>query len=93
MANHQGKRHICDICTKSFKTKLSLKNHTDSVHEGKVYSCDLCTKVFKTKLTLKIHIERIHEGKLYLCDICNGAKLGDATVARAPPLLCHPRNL
>ena len=25
--------------------------------------------------------------------IYNGAKLGDATVARAPPLLCHPRNL
>ena len=24
--------------------------------------------------------------------ICNGAKLGDATVARAPPLLCPPRN-
>ena len=22
--------------------------------------------------------------------ICNGAKLGDATVARAPPLLCPP---
>ena len=24
--------------------------------------------------------------------IHNGAKLGDASVARAPPLLCHPRN-
>ena len=24
--------------------------------------------------------------------ITNGAKLGDATVARAPPLLCNPRN-
>ena len=29
---------------------------------------------------------------IYL-SIYNGAKLGDATVARAPPLLCHPRNL
>ena len=24
--------------------------------------------------------------------IYNGAKLGDATVARAPPLLCPPQN-
>ena len=29
----------------------------------------------------------------FLKSMFNGAKLGDATVARAPPLLCHPRNL
>ena len=29
---------------------------------------------------------------LFQLPIFNGAKLGDATVARAPPLLCHPRN-
>ena len=47
----KNKRHICDICGKSYNYQKSLKYHYDSVHEGikpqpQQCVCEQCGKVF-----------------------------------------------
>ena len=35
-------KHLCDICSKTYKSKDTLKEHMQSVHRGQKYPCDQC---------------------------------------------------
>ena len=61
----------CGVCSKSFKSELTLKVHYESVHNGVKYSCETCGKSFTSNSYLKNHIKTIHEGlNNYKCDSC-----------------------
>ena len=36
-------KHECDICYKSYKYRVSLTKHIQSVHKGLKYPCTQCT--------------------------------------------------
>ena len=62
----------CSICGVSFRRRLTLEQHIETVHEQKQYQCETCFEFFKSKYTLKLHIEFEHEGKEMLeCPTCN----------------------
>lgn len=68
---HDGeKKHICDICDKSFSEKIYLENHWRRHIGERPYLCDMCDKAFHSKLGLKYHI-KTHIGDFkYECDYC-----------------------
>ena len=49
----------CQICSKNFSTKRTLKNHS-YIHDKTVESCDQCGKVFGNKRILRNH-KRTHQ--------------------------------
>ena len=59
---HEGKRHKCSICDKTYATKAILETHVASVHEkSNAFKCTICGATFTTKGTLKYHTQNIHE--------------------------------
>ena len=46
-------RHLCDICSKSYKSKGALAKHIQSLHEKVKYPCDQCQHSAATKTSLK----------------------------------------
>lgn len=64
------KRHLCDICGKSYASNRQLVAH-HRVHSGiKPFSCKTCEKSFTKREYLVLH-ERIHTGeKPYICQYC-----------------------
>jgi KRAB domain-containing zinc finger protein len=59
------KPFACDICGKSFKTKLNMTNHR-RIHTGeKPYECELCKKTFCHSSSLADH-KRILTGEGHL---------------------------
>ena len=76
MNTSSKKEYVCEICDKTFKTKLGHKLHFESAHENKRRSkrhkCNICTLTsFFTMSSLKIHIHSVHEGqKDYNCESC-----------------------
>ena len=56
----EGKKK-CDICDKTYRTKLSLYQHVNMEHSNeKSYECETCTKVFLNESTLNRHKKSIH---------------------------------
>ena len=54
------KFHLCDLCGKSFTTRLSLEQHR-LIHSGeKPYMCSICGKAFNNRGYLWFH-KKIHE--------------------------------
>ena len=61
--NVEGKLLSCNICTKSFQTKMKLNIHIKTIHGSqKHYKCESCNKLFSQAYNLKKHIEKVHEG-------------------------------
>ena len=59
-------------CDYSFKTKLGLKRHVESVHKGVTYDCDQCERSFGLKTDLKRHVKTVHMNmKNFKCDECD----------------------
>ena len=58
-------KHVCNICSKSYKTKGNLAQHIKSVHKGLKYPCDQCQHSAATKAALKRHTCSMHEGIKY----------------------------
>ncbi|XP_013174448.1 PREDICTED: zinc finger protein 91-like [Papilio xuthus] len=66
----EEKKHICQICSKSFKLHYYLKLHSFTHTKEKPYICQQCGKGFITRGKLKRHLET-HSGlKKYQCHIC-----------------------
>ena len=73
--NDEEMKNYCEICSKQFKNKFTLKLHFETVHEGiKKFTCDLCGKKFTQKGGLNAHITCVHKKeKNYKCDQCGKA--------------------
>ena len=72
--------HICQLCSKDFKSKGNLKRHLKDFHssdstEKVTYHCDLCKKDFQNRFNLRRHRIGVHgaaAGKSndFPCEIC-----------------------
>ncbi|XP_054845227.1 GDNF-inducible zinc finger protein 1-like [Eublepharis macularius] len=68
-----GKAYQCDICSKSFASYNSWKEHRACVHtEDRQFACTLCNAAFKRKRDVRTHYLRKHEGRVKrpLCSVC-----------------------
>nr|XP_020649321.1 GDNF-inducible zinc finger protein 1-like isoform X1 [Pogona vitticeps] len=68
-----GKVYQCDICSKSFASYNSWKEHRACVHtEDRQFACTLCNATFKRKRDVRTHYMRKHEGRVKrpLCSVC-----------------------
>ena len=68
----KNKRHICDICGKSYNYQKSLKYHYDSVHEGikpqpQQCVCEQCGKVFCNNQRFVQSIGEIKKALWFFC--------------------------
>jgi len=59
---HQGKRNFqCDVCSKKFSRKTSLRAHK-LIHSGiKPFSCKICERQFREKIQLIKHLQKKHQ--------------------------------
>nr|XP_029733381.1 zinc finger protein 723-like [Aedes albopictus] len=64
IVNHQKEKarkeekHICEICSRCFNRKASLKNHMVYMHEkNTVYVCEICSKTFTRKPPFLEHLQ------------------------------------
>lgn len=62
----------CDICHKSFKSLMLLKNHI-MYHKEKTYECTICNRKFLFSKDLERHGRLVHEKltEYTTCTICN----------------------
>ncbi|XP_005991179.1 GDNF-inducible zinc finger protein 1 isoform X1 [Latimeria chalumnae] len=68
-----GKVYQCEICSKSFASYNSWKEHRACVHtEERQFACTLCNATFKRKRDVRTHYMRKHEGRVKrpLCSVC-----------------------
>ena len=60
-----GEKIPCNLCSKTFITRPSLKRHIVNIHEGfKPYKCDLCLYAAANHNTLKYHYKCTHGQEL-----------------------------
>ncbi|CAH1788867.1 unnamed protein product, partial [Owenia fusiformis] len=64
--------HICETCSKGFKTPNQLKSHSLSHKTERDFKCDQCDKTFKSQWRLRSHTKRYHGDKMksYTCEQC-----------------------
>lgn len=61
----------CDLCPKSFCSKVLLNHHIAKVHHRKrLYLCESCPKSFSNHSGLAYHHESVHSGITQTCPIC-----------------------
>lgn len=63
---------VCDLCSRVFKTKQSMRNHFIRAHTPKteVYPCSVCGKVLPHQKALYAH-ERVHIKSEVSCQYCS----------------------
>ena len=62
--------HKCDICSKQYHSKESIRRHIMR-HFGQMpYKCILCAREFTDLAFLRVHIQYHTGDKPYLCSIC-----------------------
>lgn len=74
---HHNKKHMCEICSKSYVSPNQLKRHMQ-VHKivSNDFICSKCGEGFATRNLLADHVRKLHdgddEGQLFtcMCDIC-----------------------
>ena len=72
-------KHLCNICSKNYKSKRTLTLHIQSVHKGLKYPCDQCVYQALSKANLWTHIRSVHEKVKYPCDQCQHSVLLELT--------------
>ncbi|XP_060525625.1 zinc finger protein 271-like isoform X2 [Cylas formicarius] len=71
MSTHSNEVHICEYCSKIFKSNRNLSDHLKRVHcKIKRHHCTYCNKTFAMRYQLETHV-RIHTGvHPYHCGNC-----------------------
>ena len=72
----EQRKLTCSVCSKTFKQREYLVEHTRNVHMGiqSSFKCNMCDKTFSKKGNLNGHIKAIHEAvKAHKCNHCNAA--------------------
>lgn len=64
------KKHMCDLCGKSFFTKTCLKEHVFTHTDTKRYTCELCGKQLRNNSCHRRHMMCVHGVKM-TCHMCN----------------------
>ena len=66
---HDGKKHACEDCEKSYNTNLNLRKHRERKHQKTIFKCRYENCAYKTTIKQghKEHIEVVHEGFRYSC--------------------------
>ena len=56
---------LCNICGKSAKQKINIKNHIEAKHlDGIEIPCPICGKVFGSRIYLAVHKSKDHKDKV-----------------------------
>jgi hypothetical protein len=64
----------CDYCDEVYKTKDSLRKHTEFKHSAvQSLQCVKCVKHFLNKYSLKNHLYRVHPSQLHSCTFCGSS--------------------
>lgn len=78
LRNHRNKESIpemkltCDICSKIFKNKKSLRAHMQTHSKKYDIMCDLCGWKFLTRGNLNTHMKTTHSNKRdFACEHCS----------------------
>lgn len=72
IGTHSGSM-VCNICSKVFQSKITLRIHNRMTHQEKKFVCNQenCGKKFSTNHLLEIHHRNQHLGmKKYQCQYC-----------------------
>ena len=81
--DHQVKTHAlkkfpCAQCTKMFKTRYALNEHTKSMHdEAKRYTCSMCGKQYYNKGSLELHERQHRKEKPFHCECGKSYRTAD----------------
>lgn len=67
--NEEGGEYKCDVCSMSFKKKLSLVNHS-AIHSMVNLKCVICNKEFEDAQTVREHITTHLTDLPYICYKC-----------------------
>ena len=57
---HEGIKHQCDLCERSYNFPGDLRRHKKTTHEGLRYSCHFCDFTASQTQTLKNHVTKHH---------------------------------
>lgn len=60
---------VCEICSKSFNSKASLKVHTKNHYADRRHVCSMCPKSFIQKSDLTIHIRSHTDERPFACTV------------------------
>uniref|UniRef100_A0A1Q3EZV1 C2h2-type zn-finger protein n=1 Tax=Culex tarsalis TaxID=7177 RepID=A0A1Q3EZV1_CULTA len=60
---------VCEVCSKSFNSKASLKAHTKNHYADKRHACAMCPKSFIQKSDLTIHIRSHTDERPFACTV------------------------
>ena len=82
MLQHDGIRHECKHCNKTFSQWRNLKTHIQKVHEAEPLLCDECDYTTTRKDSLKLHKESKHQGVEYKCEMCSASYNRQKTLTR-----------
>ncbi|CAH1780664.1 unnamed protein product [Owenia fusiformis] len=67
----QDGNFYCQVCFKSFASKMTLSAHVRLVHKAvRSHECPTCHKTFKTKGDIKRHMAIHSDTKLFQCEVC-----------------------
>jgi len=72
---HGEAQHICEICSKTFKTKSAISKHRRRHSDAPYYKfpCGQCSKGAQSEKSLQTHMETHHKGKQFMCAYCTSA--------------------
>ncbi len=71
----KDKKIDCNICSKTFASNRTLRNHVNAVHKKmKPHKCQICAVTFSRISSLKSHVDAIHNNlRPFECKICSKA--------------------